>query len=87
MKNSTKSRKPQDVMLRKTDKDWVLIAVNEHSHGIAFTVSRLPKEIEGKTLYRLYSEESHIVRKGIIRDGIRGFGVHVYATSRRFEVE
>ena len=75
------------LMLRKAGKDWVLIAVNEHNQGIAFTVSRLPKEIEGKTLYGLYSEESHVVRKGIIRDGIRGFGVHVYATSRRFEIE
>jgi len=75
------------LLLRKTGKDWVLIAVNEHSQGIAFTVSRLPKEIEGKTLYRLYSEESHIVKNGIIRDGIRGFGVHIYATSRRFEAE
>lgn len=75
------------LLLRKTDKDWVLIAVNENNQGVAFTVSRLPKEIEGKTLYRLYSEESHIVKKGIIRDGIRGFGVHVYATSRCFEVE
>jgi hypothetical protein len=74
------------LLLRKTDKDWVLIAVNKHNQGIAFTVSRLPKEIEGKTLYRLYSEESHIVKKGIVRDGIRGFGVHVYATSRCFEV-
>jgi hypothetical protein len=75
------------LMLRKTGKDWVLIAVNEHHQGIAFTVSRLPKNIEGKTLYRLYSEESHIVTDGIIRDGIRGFGVHVYATSRRFKIE
>jgi len=75
------------LILRKAGQDWVMIAVNEHSQGIAFTISRLPKEIEGKTLYRLYSEENHIVKEGIIRDGIQGFGVHVYATSRRFETE
>ena len=74
------------LLLGKTGKDWVLIAVNENNQSIAFTVSRLPKEIEGKTLYRLYSDESHIVKQGLIRDGIRGFGVHVYATSRCFEV-
>lgn len=75
------------LLLGKTGKDWVLIAVNENNQSIAFTVSRLPKEIEGKTLYRLYSDESHIVKQGLIRDGIRGFGVHVYSTSRCFEVE
>ncbi len=75
------------LMLRKTNKDWVLIGVNEHAQGVAFTVKNLPKEIEGKTLYRLYSDESHIVENKAIRDGIRSFGVHVYATSRRFEIE
>jgi hypothetical protein len=73
------------LMLRKTVEDWVLIAANEHAQGISFTISGLPKEMEGKTLHRLHSDESHIVKGRAIRDGIRGFGVHVYATSRRFE--
>jgi hypothetical protein len=71
--------------LRRTADKWVLIAVNEYAQGISFQVKQLPKEMEGKTLYRLYSEESHIVTKGSLRDGIRGLGVHVYATSRDFE--
>jgi hypothetical protein len=74
------------LMLRKTGKDWVLIAVNEHAQGIAFAVNKLPEEMEGQTLYRLYSDEAHIVEDKAIADGIRGFGVHVYSTSRRFEV-
>ena len=74
------------LMLRKTGKDWVLIAVNEHAQGIAFAVNELPAEMEGKALYQLYSDEVHIVEEKSIHDGIRGFGVHVYATDRRFEV-
>ncbi len=73
------------LMLRKTQDQWVLLAVNEHSQGISFTVSNLPDELEGRTLYRLYSDETHIVRLQSIRDGIGGFGVHIYATSRHFE--
>lgn len=75
------------LMLRKTGQDWILIAVNEHRRGISFTVGKLPKELENQTLYRLYSQEKQIVREGGFRDGIVGFGVHVYATSRRFEVK
>lgn len=73
------------LMLRKAGQDWVLIAVNEHSQGISFAINGLPGELNGKVLYRLYSDETHTPRNGTIRDGIRGFGVHVYATSRRFE--
>jgi len=73
------------VMLRSAGEDWVLIAVNEYGHGVSFTISGLPRQLEGKTLHRLYSAETHIVKDGAIRDGIRGLGVHVYATSRRFE--
>lgn len=73
------------LMLRKVDDDWVLIAVNEHAQGISFTVASLPKEMEGKTLYRHNCDESHVVKDGAIQDGIRGFGVHIYATSRRFD--
>lgn len=75
------------LMLRKTGKDWILISVNEHAQGVAFTVKNLPDEIEGKTLYRLYSDERHIVENNAIHDGIHGFGIHVYSTSRRFEIE
>jgi len=75
------------LMLRKAEQDWVLIAVNEHSQGISFTISKLPNELEGKTLYRLYSGETHKVENRAFHDGIRGFGVHVYATSRRFETK
>ncbi len=75
------------LMLRKADADWVLIAVNEYAQGISFSVSNLPKEIEGKTLYRLYSDETQVVNDGGFHDGIRGLGVHVYATNRRFEAK
>ena len=73
------------LMLRRTGDNWVLIAVNEYAQGISFSVPNLPRELEGKTLYRLYSEETHVVSNGGFRDGIRGLGVHVYATSRDFE--
>lgn len=73
------------LMLRKTQDQWVLLAVNEHSQGISFTISNLPAELEGRTLYGLYSDEGHTVRQRTIHDGIRGFGVHIYATSRHFE--
>jgi len=75
------------LMLRKAGQDWLIIAVNEHSQGISFTVSKLPAELEGKTLYSLYSEETHKVENSAFHDGIHGFGVHVYATSRRFEAK
>jgi len=75
------------LMLRKAQDDWVLIAVNEHKQGIAFTIRELPPDLEGRRLHRLYSEEEHVVTNGQFHDGIRGFGVHVYATNRRFEVE
>lgn len=75
------------LMLRKAGQDWLMIAVNEHSQGISFTASKLPKELEGKILHRLYSEETRQVENRAFHDGIRGFGVHVYATSRRFEAK
>jgi hypothetical protein len=73
------------LMLRRTADKWVLIAVNEYAQGVSFQVRQLPKEMEGRTLYRLYSEETQAVTQGSFRDGIRGLGVHVYATSRDFE--
>ena len=74
-------------MLRKAGQDWVMIAVNEHSQGISFTVSNLPDDLESKILYRLYSDETCKVENRAFHDGIRGFGVHVYATNRRFEAK
>jgi hypothetical protein len=75
------------LMLRKAGQDWLMIAVNEHSQGISFTVSKLPEQLEGKILYHLYSDETRKVENRAFHDGIRGFGVHVYATSRRFEAK
>jgi len=73
------------LMLRKAGQDWLIIAVNEYGQGVSFTVGKLPAELEGRTLYRLYSDEMRKVENRAFHDGIRGFGVHVYATSRRFE--
>jgi len=73
------------LMLRKAGEDWVLIAVNETKWTGAFTVSNLPAELEGATLYLLNSDESLAVENGGFRDGIYGWGVNVYATSRRFQ--
>jgi len=72
-------------MLRKAGEDRVLIAANEIPFSTAFTVSGLPSELEGATLHRLYLDDSVTVSDGGFRDGIRQWGVNVYATSRRFE--
>jgi hypothetical protein len=74
-------------MLSQVGGDWVLIAVNEWRFGVAFDVCELPKGLEGKTLYRLYSDEEHVVKDSKFHDGIIANGVHVYATSRRFEAK
>lgn len=75
------------LMLRQVGNDWVLIAVNEWRWGVAFQVHDLPAALNGKTLYRLNSDETHTVQNGGFRDGILGHNVHVYATSRRFEAK
>lgn len=75
------------LMLRKTGDDWVLIAVNERNQPVAFSMKDLPEELEGKTLFRLYSNTSFTVADGGFRDGLGGHGVEVYATSRRFEAK
>ena len=62
--------------------DWVLIAVNEWRFGVAFEVRGLPQAMDGRTLYRLYSDETHTVENSEFRDGILGHDVHVYATSQ-----
>ena len=73
------------LMLRKTGEDWVLIAVNERNAAVPFSVENLPAELEGKTLYHLECDETHVVKGGRFDDGIVPFGVHVYSTSRRFK--
>jgi len=75
------------LMLRRAGDDYVLIAVNEAATAVAFDVAGLPALLNGKTLYRLNSKEEHRVEQGGFRDGISGLDVHVYATSRRFEVQ
>ena len=75
------------LMLRQVGDDWVLIAVNEWRTGVAFDLQDLPKALEGKKLYRLYSNEERTVRNGGFHDGIRGHDAQVYATSRRFEAK
>jgi hypothetical protein len=75
------------VSLRKVGDDWVLFAVNEWRTGVAFDVQGLPKALEGKKLYRLYTNEEHTVKNGGFHDGIRGHDAHVYSTSRRFEAK
>ncbi|HOD48967.1 MAG TPA: hypothetical protein PKJ78_02950, partial [Candidatus Hydrogenedentes bacterium] len=75
------------LMLRKTGDDWVLIAVNESYVGIGFNVSQLPPELNGKTLHRLYTDEAVAVQDNGFRDGIKGYNIHVYATSRQFEMK
>ncbi|MHC4123558.1 MAG: hypothetical protein ACYSSI_08300 [Planctomycetota bacterium] len=75
------------MMLRKTGKDWVLIVTNTSTHAIPFTLSDLPDSLNGKKLYLLHSDEHQDIKNGSLNDGITGYGVHVYATSRRFEVK
>ncbi len=67
--------------------EWALIAVNEIYTGIAFRVSGLPAALEGRQLYRLYSDETVTVKDGGFRDGIKGYDVHVYATSKALQAQ
>ena len=73
------------VLVKKVESDWVLFVVNEHRHGITFEITGLPRGLAGRTVFRLGTDESHLVMNASLRDGIRSFDVHVYATSRRFE--
>lgn len=71
--------------LRRVGDDDVLIVVNEARDGLGFTMGRLPGRLNGRTLYRLQTQDEHKVTGSQLRDGIRPMEVHVYATSRRFE--
>lgn len=75
------------LILRQVGEDWVMIAVNERRIGVAFDVHGLPLALNGKTLYRLYSDEEHVVQDGGFHDGILKQDAYVYATSRRFEAK
>jgi hypothetical protein len=80
---------PEDgpcLMLRQSGDDWVLIAVNERGQGLPFNVTGL-EALEGRTLHLLGTDEEHPIKGGQLHDGIASYGVHVYATSRRFEVK
>ena len=69
------------LLLRHDGDDWILVAVNERNTPVPFTVSGLPKELEGKQLKRLSADETVDVKDGAFTDGIRSFGVHVYLTN------
>ncbi|MDP6154110.1 MAG: hypothetical protein QF785_12070 [Phycisphaeraceae bacterium] len=75
------------LMFRQIGEEFVLVAINERKAGVTFTVSDLPPALKGRTLYRLGSDESHVIGAGQLRDGIGGHDVHVYSTSRAFGVE
>jgi hypothetical protein len=72
-------------MLKRVGEDYVLLVVNETPHGLPFEIKGLPAGLEGRTLYRLGSDEAATVKGASLRDGMLGFDVHVYATSRAFE--
>jgi hypothetical protein len=82
---SSATEKELPIMLKKTGTDYVLIAVNETPSGLAFTIEKLPAAMEGRTMYRLGSQESFVIKDRKLHDGISFFDVAVYATSRRFE--
>jgi len=79
------TEKELPITLRKTGSDYVLIVVNEALTSQAFTISNLPPELQGKTMYRLGSDESVVIKDRQFSDGIASFDVSVYATSRQFE--
>jgi hypothetical protein len=71
--------------VRRVSDDFVLVVANETDNGLRFSLENLPAKLNGRTLYRLYSEEEHPVAGRRFTDGISSLNVHVYATSRRFE--
>lgn len=71
--------------VRRVADDFVLMVANETDNGLRFSLENLPAELNGRTLYRLYSPEEHSITGRRLTDGIKPLDVHVYATSRRFE--
>ena len=74
-------------LLKRVDNEYVLIVVNEALVSTAITVADLPPALNGRTLYRLYSDESLTVENGSFQDGISALTAYVYATSRQFEAD
>ena len=72
--------------LRHVDDDYILFVLNETGDGLGFSIANLPVKLNGRTLYRLYSSEEHVITSRGLNDGIRSRDVQVYATSRRFEI-
>jgi hypothetical protein len=71
--------------VRRAGDDFVVIVLNETDNGMRFTLENLPAKLNRRTLYRLYFPEEQKVAGRRFADGIRSWGVQVYATSRRFE--
>ena len=74
-------------LLKKVNDDYVLIIANETQSQAPFKVNRLPKALNGRTLYRIGTEETVNVEQGSFHDGMRASDVHVYATSKKFEAK
>ena len=70
---------------RRVGDDFVLVVVNETANGLSFFLQDLPRKLNGRTLYRLYSPEARQIEGRRLSDGIKAHDVHVYSTSRRFE--
>ena len=68
------------LLLKQADNTYLLIAVNEAMTAVAFSVEGLPEELEGRSLYRLGSDETVTVQNGAFKDGISGQSVLLYAT-------
>lgn len=76
---------PIRATLRRVQDDDVLIVMNVSPHGVRFRIDGLPGRLNGRTLHRLRSDEARPVAGRRWEDGIKGWQVQVYATSRRFE--
>jgi hypothetical protein len=70
------------LMLRKAADGYLLVVVNENPNGVAFTVNGLPPALEGRTLERFGHDGARIVKGRSLRDGIRGFDVHLYRVAQ-----
>lgn len=73
--------------LRRVRDDYVLIVVNENCNGLRFTVSGLPRKLDGRAWYRLGSAAAPSPSHGQFMDGIKAYDVQVYSTTRRFEAQ
>jgi hypothetical protein len=71
------------LMLKKVGDDFRLIVVNENPYGVAFTVTGLPPGLDGCTMARSGSSETVAVRGRALRDGIKGYDVHIYSVASR----